>query len=825
MFPTDPSNAAMETLRADLRWAWRALRRHPAFSALAILTIALGIGSTTAIFSVVQAVLLRSLPYDQPDDVVSVHISWTGMPQGDWLSDPELRDLRTTASLAAVGAYDDATLIFGGEGSEPERVRGATLTADVPQALGVTPLLGRWFTPEEDRPNQTPVMLLSYAFWQRRFAGDPGIVGRTVEASGTQRLVLGVLRPEFQLPIDARDGARADWVAPQALDPAAPLSRGSHFLYVVARLAPGVRVTQANAELAALAARLTQQGEYHVGAQFRLWVQPVQELVVGGVRRVLVILAAAVALVLLIACTNVANLLVARAEDRRRELAVRAALGAGRGRLLQQLVLEHGLLAMLGGALGLGLAWIGVRVLVALDPTAVPRAAEITVDGGVAAFALVTSLIAAGLFGLAPALHAARTDLHESLKEGGSRGMTAGARRRRFRRGLVGLEAGLAVLLLVGAGLALRTLAALLAVDPGFEPRGVLTMRLSLPSSSYPEPERVAGFFEQLLPRVRALPGVTRAGAVRVLPLAATIGDWSIDLEGRMPAPGEDFDGDWQVVTPGYFETMGVRVLRGRAITDADRADGPPVVVINETMARQYWPGEQPLGRRFRFNGPTAPWIEVVGVVADEKHVGLGAPVNRKWYRPHAQWSQSSSNPIRAMTLVMRTDGDPVSLVRPAREAIRSLDPRLAVSEVRTLEEVIGASVSRQRFTMLLLAIFAAIALVLAAVGVYGVMSYWVSERTREIGIRMALGATQRQVTALVVREGLVPVLAGVAAGGVVALSLAGVMRGLLYGVAPRDPVTFVGVGVALVAVSVAASWLPARRAALLPPVEALRYD
>ena len=814
----------MDTVRADLRWAFRSLRRHPAFSALAVLTIALGIGANSAIFSVVQAVLLRSLPYDRPDEVVSVHISFQGTPQGDWLSGPELADLRTTSSLATVGGYTDGTLIFGGEG-EPERVRGTTMTVDVFRALGIPPMLGRPFTADDDRPNQNPVILISHALWQRRFGGDPSIVGRTTETSGVQRLVLGVMPPEFQLPQDARDGLRSDWIIPQALDPANPGQRGSHYLYTVARLTPGVTVDQANAELVTLANRLTQRGDYHPASNFRVWVQPVQDLVVGGVRRVLAILAVAVGLVLLIACTNVANLLVARAEDRRRELAVRAALGAGRGRLLQQLLLEHGLLALMGGAIGLGLAWIGVRVLVTIDPGAVPRAGEISVNPVVVLFTLATSLAAAVLFGLVPALHASRTDLHESLKEGGARGMTAGASRRRFRRALVGLEAGLAVLLLVGAGLTLRTFAALLAVNPGFEPRGVLTMRLGLPFATYVETERIEGFFQQLLPEIRALPGVTNAGAVRVLPLAATIGDWSIDLEGRMPDPGTDFDGDWQVVTEGYFETMQARIVSGRAFTNADRAGALPVAVVNETMAKEYWPNESALGKRFRFNGPTAPWIEIVGVVADEKHRSLGSAVNRKFYRPHAQWTQSGSSAIRSMTLVIRTAGDPVMLVRPAREAIRALDPRLAVSEVRTLNDVVDASVARQRFTMTLLAVFAAIALVLAAVGVYGVMSYWVSERTREIGIRMALGATQQQVTALVVREGLMPVLIGVAAGGGTALALAGVMRGLLFGVAPRDPVTFGGVTLALVAVAVAASWIPAKRAAGLPPVEALRSE
>jgi predicted permease len=390
---------------------------------------------------------------------------------------------------------------------------------------------------------------------------------------------------------------------------------------------------------------------------------------------------------------------------------------------------------------------------------------------------------------------------------------------------MVAVELALAIVLVAGAGLTVRTLQALMAVDPGFDPTGVLTVRLVTPAASYPDPASVTEFYRAVLERVRAIPGVRSAGAVRVLPLAAPIGDWSIDLEGRVPPQGQDFDGDWQIIAPGYFQAMGSRLIAGRDITEGDNFDALPVAVINETMARQYWPDESPLGQRFRLNGPTAPWIEIVGVVRDEKHAGLGSSVNRKWYRPHAQWTQSNTGPIRGMTLVVRTAGDPTGLVRGVREAVRSVDPSLPMADVQTLDDVVSRSVARQRFTMLLLGIFAAVALTLGAVGVYGVMASWVTERTQEIGVRMALGATRAGVAGLVVRQALAPALTGTLIGGAVALLLTRWLRDLLYGVAPRDPVTFVAAPLILILVALGASWLPARRAAALDPVGALRRD
>lgn len=815
----------MDTYRAALRWAFRSLRKHPAFAALAVLTIALGMGANTAIFTVVRTVLLRPLPYDRPDGVAAIHTRWANQAQGDWLSGPEITDIRAARSLALVAAYQDGVALnFTGD-AEPERVIGSAASWELFPLLGVTPILGRAFTADEDQPNQSPVIVLGWGLWRRRFGSDQDVVGRTVLTNGVARVVLGVLPPDFKLPLNLRGAPGGDFLIPLGLDRTDRESRGSHYLYGLARLNEGATLPMANAELDAIVARLTEAGEYHPESRFGLWMEPVEEQVVGGIRAVLSLLFVAVGLVLLIACVNVANLLLARAEDRRREFAVRAALGAGRGTLVRQLLLENGILALAGGVAGVGIAWVGVPLLVALDPTVIPRSSEVGVDAGVLAFTLGLSALAAVLFGLAPALHASRIDVHESLKEGGGRGATAGAGRQRFRRTLVGVELGLAVLLLTGAGLTLRTFGALLAVDPGFDPRGVLTLRLGVPAASYPDAAQVTQFYQQLLERVRALPGVTAAGAVRVLPLAAVIGDWSIDLEGRMPTESEDFDGDWQIVAPGYFEAMRVRLLSGRLLTDADRFDALPVAVINETMRRHYWPGGDALGKRFRLNGPDAPWIEIVGVVADEKHAALGAPVNRKWYRPHAQWTQSNTSPIRAMTLVVRSAGEPRALVGVVREAVRSLDRTLPVSEVRTLEEVLGQSIARQRLTMLLLAIFGGVALLLAAVGVYGVMAYWVVERTHEIGIRMALGATGGHVATLVVGQALRPAVLGILAGGGLAVVTTRLIRGLLFGVAPHDPVTFAAVPLLLVAVALIASWVPARRAAGLEPVIALREE
>jgi putative ABC transport system permease protein len=684
-------------------------------------------------------------------------------------------------------------------------------------------MLGRPFTAEEDLPGGPEAIILGENVWRRRFAADPGVIGRTIQVSGVARTVVGVMPRAFALPYEMKGNVVDAWI-PFRLDPANPGSRGSHFIYGIARLRDGATVDGANAELAALSQRLTTEGQYSPESRFRLSAQLAGEYVVGSIRPILLLLLTAVGLVLLIACVNVANLLVERAEGRRREFAVRAALGASRRRLLSQLLAEHAVIGLMGGLAGLGLAALGMRTLVSLAPATVPRIGDAGLDGSVLLFTGALTVVCAMLFGLVPLLGSGERDLHSSLTTAASRA-TMGRAQQRTRRMLVASEFALAIVLLAGAGLTLRTFGNLLAVDPGFDASNVLTMRVVPPVASYPQAQQVEQFYQNVLERVRALPGVEMAGAVRVLPLADEMGDWSITIEGQTPPQGQDFDGDWQVVAPGYFETMRVRLLEGRVIGPQDSRDAPPVAVINQTMAQQYWPAGDAIGKRFRIGSPETPWIEIVGIVADERHAALNAAMNRRWFRPHAQWTQTQTNPIRGMTLVVRTTDDPIRLAAPVRQVIRDLDANLPVAEVRTLETVVRESIGRQRFTMLLLAVFAGSALLLAAIGVYGVMAFWVTERTREIGVRMALGATRSEVAGMVVRQALTPALWGIVAGGLTGLALTRLVSGLLFGVPPHDPVTFAAAPVLLLSIALLAAWLPARRAARQDPVKALHYE
>ena len=813
----------MATLLSDLRLALRAAGRRPGFTALAVATIGLGIGATSAVFSVIRAVLLEPLPYGEAEQLVTLHNRGITPSLGDWNSGPEIIDLRTMQSLAGVAAYNQGvSLNLTGEG-EPERLIGTQVTGNIFSVLGVSPLMGRTFTAEEDATGGPEAIVISENLWRRRFAADPAIVGRAITVSGVSRSVVGIMPRSFALPFEMKGNIAEAWV-PLRLDPANPGSRGSHFLYGVARRGPGATVSSANAELAALAQRLTTEGQYSPESRFRFEVQSAGEYVVGSVRPILLLLLTAVALVLLIACVNVANLLVERAESRRREFALRAALGANRRRLVSQLLAEHAVIGVFGGVLGLALAAAGMRTLVSLAPDTVPRIHEAGLDGPVLLFTGLLTVVCALLFGLVPLLGSGEKDLHASLTMGAARA-TMGRAQQRTRRMLVASEFALAVVLLAGAGLTLRTFGKLLSVDPGFDPRNVLTMRVVPPVASYPEASQVEQFYQNVLDRVRTLPGVEHAGAVRVLPLAAQMGDWSITLEGRTPPQGQDFDGDWQIVAPGYFEAMRVRLIEGRLISLDDTKDAPPIAVINETMAAQYWPDGDALGKRFRIGSPETPWIEIVGVVRDERSAALNAPVNRRWFRPHAQWSQTQGNAIRGMTLVIRTAGDPLALAAPVRQVIREMDANLPVAEVRTLESVLRDSIGRQRFTMLLLAVFAGSALLLAAIGVYGVMAFWVTERTREIGVRMALGATRGEVAGLVVRQALKPAAIGIVVGGLTGLALTRLVSGLLYGVPPHDPLTFGVAPVLLLSIALLAAWLPARRAARQDPVKALHYE
>jgi putative ABC transport system permease protein len=629
--------------------------------------------------------------------------------------------------------------------------------------------------------------------------------------------------PGFVLPLDFPEPEPTQLWMPLAIDPG-QIERGSHGLYAAGRLRPGATADQASAELRTITSRLVNEGLYPREMRFEAFAVALDDEILGGVRPALLMLFAAVGALLLIACANVTNLLLARADERQREVAVRQAMGAGPAHLARQMLAEGLVLSGAGALAALAFAWTAARLLAAWPLTSIPRLAALALDWRVLAFTAALALGVSVIFSLAPVLHARRFELTHALKDG-ARAATGGRSRLRFRRAVVAAQMAAAVLLLVLAGLMIRSLWALQRIDPGFRPAGVLTLRLSIPEARYDTPGSVVGFYQRLLDRVRELPGVANAGAVRSLPLANTIGDWGLQVEGYQPPPGTSAKGDWQVATPGYVETMGERLVRGRLFTPGDTADAPQVALINETMARTYWPGQDPIGKRIRQGSPDRPWITVVGIVADVRHNGINAIVKEKFYRPHTQFHRSSGNPIRQMTLVARGPADPLSLAGPIRAVVRALDPDVPVSAVRSMEDVVGATIAGPRLAGWLLGLFAVLAIALAAVGVYGVLSYLVSQRTREFGIRIALGAGPPQIAAQVLAGGLVPCVVGVVLGLAGALAAARVVSSQLYGVAATDAVTFTGVPVALLLVGIAASYLPARRATRADPLACLKAE
>jgi putative ABC transport system permease protein len=812
-----------ETLWQDLKFGARTLARNPGFSAIAVLTLAVGVGANAAIFSVVNAVLLRPLPWSEPDRAVMIWSRWISFEK-TWVSTGEVVAYRKRSrTLQDVGAWGDGQANLTGDG-EPERVGSASVTSNLFQVLGAGPMLGRTFTTQEDVPNGPNVVVLGFGLWNRRFAGDTGIVGRSILINGVSYQVLGVMPPDFALPTDFQSPQPSQLWVPLRMDPAST-DHGNHGLYAAARLKPGATVAQAADDLSGLARAMTQEGLYPVQMQFDTVVLSLSDEVLGTVRRAIWLLFGAVAFLLLIACANVANLLLARAEARQREIAVRSALGAGSLRVLRQLLTESLVLSGASAVAGLMLAWVGVRIVAWWNPASIPRVAGVTLDLRVLLFTAFVALVTSVLFSLAPALRGLRLDLTDSLKDGGQGSSTGGARQR-FRNGLVVAEMALAVVLLVGAGLMLRSLWALQREPLGFDPAGVLTMRLSLPQASYAAPEQVVSFFGRLLEDVRQLPGVRSAGAARSLPLGSTIGDFGLNVEGYQPPPGTNAKGDWQIVTPGYLEAMGERVIRGRAFAASDETDGMLVGLINEEMARRYWAGRDPIGGRFRIGmNPSRPLVTVVGIVGDVRHNGITDAIKEKFYIPHTQWHRSVGNPIRAMTLVVRTSTDPAGYTGTIRQRIRQLDPNLPVAEVRTMNDVVGATLSAPRFTGFLLSVFAGIALLLSAIGIYGVLSYLVSRRTREIGIRVAIGAGRGNVLRLVMRSGLTLALAGVAVGLAIAAVASRLMNTLLHDVSPLDPLTFVAVGIGLSIVAAASSLVPALRATRVDPVVALKSE
>ena len=813
----------MEAFLQDVRFGLRTLARNPAFAFVAVLTLALGVGANAAIFSVINAVLLRPLPWSDPDRAVMIWSRWNAFDK-TWVSDGEVNGYRReTHSLTDVGAWADGQVNLTGDG-EPERVSAAFVTANLFSVLGSSPINGRVFMPHEDVPKGPNVVVIGFGLWVRRYAADPGLVGRTIQINGSPYQVVGVMPAGFALPTDFQDPSPSALWLPIQWN-ATSTDHGSHGFYAAARLKPGVTVEQARDDLHRLAQSWTQRGLYPPQMGFDTVTVSLRDEVVGGVRRTLWLLLGAVGFLLLIACANVANLLLARAEARQREMAVRTALGAGAGRVIRQMLTESLVLATISASAGLMLAIIGVRALAAWNPSSIPRVAGATVDWRVLVFTMLLALVTTVIFSLAPAARILRTDLSDSMKDGGGNA-TTGGRRRRFRDALVVAEMALAVVLLIGAGLMLRTLWSLQRIDLGFNPSGVLTMKIALPQAAYQEPEQVVTFYSTLMQRIRAVPGVVSAGAARSLPLDSTIGDFGLRVDGYVPPPGTNAKGDWQIATDGYLQAMGERVVRGRGIEPADTSDSQLVGLVNEEMARRYWSGRDPIGGRFRIGGRAdRPWVTVVGIVGDVRHNGITTAVKEKFYVPHTQWHLSVGNPIRSMTLVLRANGDPAALAAPVRDVIRQIDPNLPVAEVRSMNDVVGSALSTPTFMSVLLSIFATLALSLSAIGIYGVLSYVVSRRTREIGIRVAIGAGRARVLRMVLSSGLALALVGIVAGLILAAAVTGLLRGLLHGVTPVDAATFVTVAVALIGVAALASLVPAWRASRVDPVVALKSE
>ena len=810
----------------DLKYAARGLRRSPGFAAVALLTLALGVGLTAAIFSALDAVLLRPLPWGEPDRTVMIWSKWISFDK-TWLADGEVLDYRRRSrTLHTVAAWSDGQINVTGGGAEPERVAYAEATANIFDALVVRPVVGRTYTAEEDVPNGPTVAVISYELWQRRYAGEPSAVGQSIELNGRPYEIVGVAPRGFALPTDYASADRSQVFVPLQIDPKTS-DHGSHGYYGVARLHPGANAAQATADLQSITQALTKEGLYPKEMEFTAFAVTLRDEVVGEVRGAVVAVFGAVGFLLLIACFNVANLLIVRAEGRQREIAVRSALGAGRARVVRQLVAEGLVLAGVGTAAGIVLAYGIVRWLTWWAPAGIPRLAEATVDVRVLLFAVGLTIVTAAFFSLAPALRLLGANVAGHLKDG-AQNATAGAGRQRFRSALVVAEMALAVVLVLGAGLMMRSLAKLQQIDIGFDPGNVLTLRLSTPQASYDTPEKVVLFYQQLVERVRRLPGVRSAGAARLLPLAGQIGDYGLMVEGYTPPPGSSAKGDWQIVTDGYLETVGERLVRGRTFRATDTMQSQPVALVNEELARRYYAGQDPIGRRMKIGGggnPQRPFVTIVGIVKDVRHNGMTAAIKEKFYVPHAQWHLATGNPIRSMSIVAKTTGDPMALAAAVRAEVRALDPNLPLAQVRSMTEIVATSLSEPRFTGVLFGVFAGLALLLAAIGVYGVLSYLVTLRTREIGIRVAIGAGPRDVLRLVLGRGLALSMGGIVVGLIAAIPLARLVAALLYEVSALDPLTFAAVPLVLSIVALGASALPARRATRVDPVTALKSE
>ena len=806
----------------ELRHALRLLWRAPGFTALAVGTLALGIAASTAIFSLADAVVLAPLPYQDPARRVMIWNRWRGFDK-TWVNPAEMRAYgERCPSLARVANWSFDAQNLTGDG-EAARVNVGFVSASAFAVLGARPLVGRGIAPEEDRAGGPHVVVLGHALWQGRYAGDPGVIGRGIELDGVTHEVIGVMPPGFALPTDFNQHAAepTQVYVPRAPDADDLTEFGNHGDYGAAELAPGATVARASEELRAATQQLTAEGKYDPRIQHDAFAVSLPDEILGTHRPAVAVTAGAAILLLLIACANVASLLLARGAARQRELGLRAAVGGGRGRLVAQQLVEGVALAALAAAIGLPLASAALRVLGATVTANVPRAALASIDPRAVVFALVLAAATTLLFALVPALQSSKLDVSSALREGGPR-TAGGASHRRWRTGVVVAQAAFAALLAVGAVLMAKTLGSLTHIDVGFQPAGVLTQRLSLPQSAYPEAPDVVHFYQSLLDATRALPGVTSAGLLRSLPLGESIGDWGVTVEGY-DAQGAGTSADWQVASDGASETLGERLVDGRFLARGDDENAADVAVINEAMVRKYWPGRDPVGQRFRIGGPQRPWVSVVGVVGDVRHNGITGIVKPKFYRPHAQFHRSRGGPTRDMALVVKTDGDPLALAGPIRDVVRRLDPSVPVSGVRTLEAVVASSIVAPRLASLVLGLFAVLALLLCAVGVYGVLAMGVAERRQEIGVRLALGAQAATVGRLVLREGLTAVGCGLALGLVAAAFLSRFLVSLLSGVRPLDPGSYLLVAAGLAAVAALSGLVPALRAARTDPAIALR--
>jgi putative ABC transport system permease protein len=813
----------MERLTADLTHSLRRLARAPGFATIAILTLALGIGANTAIFSLVKTVVLQPLPYAQPDHLVMIWGRNLDKGETTWLSVPEILSYRADLpAFEQVAAYTGTSVNITG-GLEPERVMAAFVTPNLFRSLGVSALVGRTFSSSDSAAAIGSEVVISDGLWQRRFGGRADVVGQSIQLNGSARTVIGVMPPSFRLPRDFASERPTELWMPVDLTPQSS-SWGDHSYIGFARVRRGTDLASATAAMEALEERWVRDGHWTDRNLSGRAAIAMSDFVVGDVRSALWVLLGAVGVILLIACANVANLILARSDDRHREVAVRTALGASRGRIVRQLLTESVVIAIIGGVLGIGIAYLGMRGLLAVRPTNLPRVEQLGLDVGVLAFSLLLTVMTGLVFGLAPAMELSKPDLNRSLKEGGRAG-SVGKGRQRFRDSLAVTQMAFSVVLLIGAMLLVRSFVELRRVDLGFKPDNALTFRVVAAAQTYNDPQSVINFYRTLRQRLAQLPGVEQVGATRLLPLTGTIGDWSITIEGKDKAPGENPNGDWQVVTPGYFESMGMRVTRGRTLTDDDHENAPIVAVINETMARRYWPGNDPIGKRFHIGTANQPWITIVGIIGRVRHNAVTETERAEMYVPHAQWGAAGANPRRELTYVVRTSGDPMGVVGYVRETVRSMDPNMPIADLRTLERVADASLAQARFTTLLLALFAALALTLATIGIYGVISLLVTRRRQEIGIRMALGARPQAILTMVLRRGMTLAAIGVVAGVVGAFALTSVLNTLLYGVTRFDPTTFIVVPLILAAVALAACLIPAGRAARVAPLVALREE